>query len=63
MQTLPTGSVAAMPPHPNHYAMTKGESVVQVNSTGPFKLVDVNPADDPSKGQATPAAKKGAAKK
>jgi quercetin dioxygenase-like cupin family protein len=63
MQTLPTGSVAAMPAHHNHYAMTKGESVVQVNSTGPFKLVYVNPADDPSKGQATPAAKKGAAKK
>ena len=64
MQTLPASSVAAMPAHHNHYAMTKGESVVQVNSTGPFKLVYVNPADDPSKGQATPAAKKkGAAKK
>jgi anti-sigma factor ChrR (cupin superfamily) len=64
MQTLPAGSVAAVPTHHNHYAMTKGETVVQVNSTGPFKLVYVNPADDPSKGQATPAAKKkGAAKK
>ena len=58
LQTLPAGSVAAVPTHHNHYAMTKGETVVQVNSTGPFKLVYVNPADDPSKGQASPAAKK-----
>ena len=58
MQTLPAGSVAAVPAHHNHYAMTKGETVVQVNSTGPFKLVYVNPADDPSKSQASPAAKK-----
>jgi hypothetical protein len=38
--------------------MAKGETIVQVSSTGPFKLIYVNPADDPSKGQATPAAKK-----
>jgi hypothetical protein len=58
LQTLPAGSVAAVPTHHNHYAMTKGETVVQVNSTGPFKLIYVNPADDPSHGQASPAAKK-----
>lgn len=58
MQALPAGSVAAVPTHHNHYAMAKGETVVQVNSTGPFKLVYVNPADDPSKGQASPATKK-----
>jgi oxalate decarboxylase/phosphoglucose isomerase-like protein (cupin superfamily) len=49
MLTLPAGSVAVVPTHHNHYAMAKGESVVQVNATGPFKLVYVNPADDPSK--------------
>ncbi|HEY7403016.1 MAG TPA: cupin domain-containing protein [Candidatus Angelobacter sp.] len=61
LTTLPAQSIASMPPHHNHYAMAKGETVVQVNSTGPFKLVYVNPADDPSKAQAAP--KKGAAPK
>ena len=60
LTTLPAGSVAVMPPHHNHYAMAKGETVVQINSTGPFKLVYVNPSDDPSKGSAAPA-KKGTA--
>jgi len=63
MQTLPAGSVAVVPTHHNHYAMAKGETVVQVNATGPFKLVYVNPADDPTHGQAGPAAKKKAATK
>ena len=60
LATLPAQSVAVVPTHHNHYAMAKGETVVQVNSTGPFKLTYVNPSDDPSKGQ-TPAAKKPAA--
>jgi hypothetical protein len=65
MLTLPAHSLAVMPPHHNHYAMAKGETEVQVSGTGPFKLVYVNPADDPSKGQSAPAAKKksGAKKK
>ncbi len=65
MQTLPAHSLAVVSPHHNHYAMTKGETELQVSGTGPFKLIYVNPADDPSKGQATPAAKKksGAKKK
>ena len=58
MQTLPALSLGVVPPHHNHYAMAKGEVEVQVNSTGPFKLVYVNSADDPTKGQASPAAKK-----
>jgi len=63
MTTLPAESLAVVPPHHNHYAMAKGETIVQVSSTGPFKLVYVNPADDPSKSQATPAAKKKSATK
>jgi anti-sigma factor ChrR (cupin superfamily) len=63
MTTLPPESLAVVPPHHNHYAMAKGETVVQISSTGPFKLIYVNPADDPSKGQATPAAKKKTATK
>jgi mannose-6-phosphate isomerase-like protein (cupin superfamily) len=65
MLTLPAGSLAVVPLHHNHYAMAKGETEVQVSSTGPFKLIYVNPADDPSKGQSAPTAakKKAAAKK
>src|ERR1051326_2757025 len=63
MQTLPAHSLAVMPPHHNHYALAKGEPEFQVSGTGPFKLVYVNPADDPSKGQASPAAKKKTAPK
>lgn len=63
MQTLPAGSVAVVPTHHNHYAMAKGETVVQVNAIGPFKLTYVNPADDPTHGQASPAAKKKSATK
>src|ERR1044071_7687748 len=58
MLTLPAHSLAVMPPHHNHYAMAKGETEVQVSATGPFKLVYVNPADDPSKKQAAAAPKK-----
>ena len=63
MLTLPAKSAAVVPPHHNHYAMAKGETEVQVNGTGPFKLTYVNAADDPSKGQASTAPKKAAAKK
>ena len=48
MVTLPTGSVAVLPAHHNHYGMAKGETVLQIHGTGPFKLTYVNPADDPS---------------
>jgi hypothetical protein len=59
--TLPPQSVAVVPTHHNHYAMAKGETVVQVNAMGPFKLVYVNPADDPTKGQAAAPKKIGGA--
>jgi anti-sigma factor ChrR (cupin superfamily) len=49
MQALPVGSYAAVPPRHHHYAVAKGETVVQVNAMGPFKLIYVDPADDPSK--------------
>ncbi|HXW15827.1 MAG TPA: cupin domain-containing protein [Terriglobia bacterium] len=48
-QSLPPGSFAAVPAHHHHYAMAKGDTEIQVNGLGPFKLVYVNPADDPSK--------------
>jgi hypothetical protein len=33
----------------HHYAWATGETEVQVHGVGPFKLIYVNPADDPSK--------------
>jgi quercetin dioxygenase-like cupin family protein len=43
------GAFATMPARMHHYAWVKGETEVQVSGMGPFKLVYVNPADDPSK--------------
>jgi uncharacterized RmlC-like cupin family protein len=46
------GSFLVMPAKSNHYAMTKGETVVEVAGIGPFALTYVNPQDDPSTAQA-----------
>jgi hypothetical protein len=35
----------------NHYAFMGSETVVQIDSDGPFVINYVNPADDPSKSQ------------
>ncbi|HWF06579.1 MAG TPA: cupin domain-containing protein [Candidatus Angelobacter sp.] len=63
MVTLPAGSLAVMPAHHSHYAMAKGETVVQVHGMGPFKFVYVNPADDPSEVKESAAPKTKAAPK
>ncbi len=63
-KTFPPGSFLSIPPLMHHFAYTKGETVVQVSGPAPFKLVYVDPADDPSgmQGKNKPAAKKAAAK-
>jgi len=48
-KTMTAGSFGLMPARMHHYAWTKGETEVQVYGMGPFKLIYVNPADDPSK--------------
>jgi hypothetical protein len=63
LQSLPAHSVASIPAHHNHYGMSKGETELQINSTGPFKLVYVNPADDPSHSQGAAGKKGSSAKK
>ena len=35
----------------NHFAFATSESIVQINSVGPFDIKYVNPADDPRKTQ------------
>jgi quercetin dioxygenase-like cupin family protein len=46
-QPLPAGSLFALPPGMAHFAFIDGETVVQLNSTGPWGLTYVNPKDDP----------------
>lgn len=49
MTTLAAGGYAHMPKTMHHYAMAKGETVIQIHGVGPFAVNYVNPADDPSK--------------
>src|SRR5262245_10388443 len=48
---LPAGSFFALPPNSAHFAYFDEETVVQINTIGPWSLKYVNPADDPSKTQ------------
>jgi quercetin dioxygenase-like cupin family protein len=48
-QTLPAGSFFAMPPGMAHFAFADDDTVIQLNSTGPWSLTYINPADDPRK--------------
>jgi len=44
---LPAGSYALMPKNTRHFAMAKGETIIDVSGTGPFSIIYVNPGDDP----------------
>jgi hypothetical protein len=46
---MTAGAFGSMPAKMHHFAWVKGETEVQVSGMGPFKLIYVNPADDPSK--------------
>jgi len=41
------GSVIVMPPKMSHFAWTTDETVVQLNTMGPWGITYVNPKDDP----------------
>ena len=47
MKSLSAGGYALLPQNMNHYAMAKGETIIQLYSMGPFAITYVNPADDP----------------
>ena len=49
MEALPAGSYMKMPKTMRHFAMAKGETIVQVHGMGPFEINYVNAADDPRK--------------
>jgi len=44
---LPAGSFMRMPKGMRHFAMAKGESILQVHGIGPFEINYVNQAYDP----------------
>lgn len=46
-QPLPVGSFFALPPGTPHYAFIDDETVIQINTIGPWGLTYINPADDP----------------
>lgn len=46
-EPLEPGSYTAMPPGMRHYAVTEGETVVQLTSIGPWEITYVNEEDDP----------------
>lgn len=46
-EPLPTGSFFALAPGMAHYAFADEDTVIQLNSFGPWSLTYVNPADDP----------------
>lgn len=47
MKTLGAGGFTKVPKGMHHFAMSKGETVIQVHGVGPFALTYVNPSDDP----------------
>jgi quercetin dioxygenase-like cupin family protein len=46
-ERLPTGSFFAFAPGMAHYAYADEDTVIQLNSTGPWTLTYINPKDDP----------------
>lgn len=53
MKQMPVGSYIMLPAEMRHYAMAKTAATIQVHGMGPFVLNYVNPADDPSKANAS----------
>ena len=49
MMSFPAGSFAYLDPDMHHYAMAKGEVVVQIHGMSPVQFNYINPEDDPSK--------------
>ncbi len=47
MLALHSGGFATAPANHAHYAVTEGQTEVQVHAMGPFSMTYVNPADDP----------------
>ncbi len=46
-QEMAPGSFVNLPAGMKHFAMSNAESIIQINSEGPFQINYVNPNDDP----------------
>jgi hypothetical protein len=46
-QVLPAGSFFALEPGSAHYFFADDETVIQLNTTGPWGINYINPKDDP----------------
>ena len=58
LETMNVGNFITMPKEMRHFALCKGETIVQVHGAGPFKVNWVNPAEvQPPDAPAAPAAK------
>ena len=49
LKELKAGDYARMPKTMHHYALAKGETIIQIHGMGPFAITYVNPKDDPRK--------------
>jgi quercetin dioxygenase-like cupin family protein len=49
LKALKAGSYVSMKPGTKHFVLAKGNTVVQINGVGPWKISYVNPGDDPRK--------------
>lgn len=49
MKTLTAGGYVFLPKKNPHYVVAEGETILQVQATGPFDLTYINPSDDPRK--------------
>jgi anti-sigma factor ChrR (cupin superfamily) len=45
LQTMNVGNFVMMPKEMRHFALCKGETIVQIHGTGPFKVNWVNPSE------------------
>jgi hypothetical protein len=50
LKAMPPGTYSSMPPGMRHFAWTKGETIIQISTIGPWGINYVNPDDDPRKG-------------
>ena len=47
VNTLPAGSFTALPPGMAHFVFFDEDTILQINTTGPWALNYINPKDDP----------------
>ena len=46
-KTLPVGAFMVMPVGTKHFAWTEQETIIQLHGMGPWRVIYVNPEDDP----------------